>query len=95
MNDGQLERSINSIGKACFVKYFDNFSNKSISREDLIEKLMETEGYKESGCVTRVAQARRIIDAGRSKDALIIIASSNRVPLAVSKRANQLALDMF
>lgn len=94
MNNEQLERSINSIGKGCFVKYFEEFSNMSISKEDLIERLMKTEGYKESGSTTRVSQARRIINAGRAKDALLIIASSNRVPASVSKLASELALNV-
>lgn len=76
------------------MKYFLEFSNKGYSREDLIEILMKVERYKESGCITRISQARRIIDAERAKDALLIIASSNRVPLSISKRANELALAM-
>lgn len=94
MNDVQLERSINSIGKGCFVKYFDDFSNRILSREDLIEKLMKAEGYEESGSKTRATQARRIIDAGRARDALLIVSSSSRVPASVSERASELALEV-
>jgi len=46
MNDEQLQRSLQSIGKACFVKYLDTFSNPQISNEDLIDYLIAQESYK-------------------------------------------------
>jgi hypothetical protein len=94
MNNEQLNRSINSIGKGCFVKYFHEFSNELNSREDLIELLMNSEGYEESGCITRISQSRRIIKVGRSKDALSIIANSNRVPRPMRECATQLAHEL-
>ena len=90
MNEEQLQRSLQSIGKECFVKYFEEFSDSSKSNEDLIELLMSNEGYTESGCKTRVSQSRRIIRSGRARDALRIIAGSGRVPDRVSKRASTL-----
>ena len=30
MNDQQLERNLQSVGMACFVKYFDEFANPSL-----------------------------------------------------------------
>ena len=78
MDDKQLERSLQSIGKECFVKYFEDFMNSRLKNGDLIELLMSSEGYEESGCKTRVSQSRRIIDAGRADDALNIIMASQR-----------------
>ncbi len=80
MNDQQLERALQSIGKGCFIKYFENFSNPNISKEDLIDILMKNEGYMESGCKTRISQSRRIIDSGKTNEALNIILKSERVP---------------
>ena len=79
MNDEQLQRSLQSIGKACFVKYLDTFSNSQISNEDLIDYLIAQESYKESGARTRVTQARRIIREGRTADALHMVMSSLRI----------------
>ena len=91
MNNEQLKRSLQSIGMACFVKYFPQFSDASISKEDLIELLMRREGYMESGCKTRVTQSRRVIASGMAVDALLIVASSARVPGDLSTVAGKLA----
>jgi len=92
MDDVQLDRSLQSIGKACFVKYFELFSDSKLKDHDLIDLLMKHEGYKESGALTRVSQSRRIIREGRAKDALKIISGSGRVPEEVRKQAHLLML---
>ncbi len=90
MDDNQLYRSIQSIGQECFVKYFKDFSNQSLSNEFLIELLMKNEGYKESGCITRITQARRIINSGRAKDALLKITKSKRLSKSLVSLAESL-----
>jgi hypothetical protein len=72
------------------IKYFQEFCNPRLSREDLIEILMTKEGYAESGSTTRVTQSRRIISAGRADDALKIIAESYGVDYQSRKRAEVL-----
>ena len=91
MNDDQLDRTLQSIGMKCFVKYFHEFCNTSLSSGDLIELLMKEEGYTESGCRTRVSCARRIIQAGRAKDALIKISKSDRVEQPFADQARKIA----
>jgi len=91
MNDAQLERSLRSIGMACFVKYFSKFSDVSMSNNDLIALLKREENYVESGCRTRVTQSRRIIANGRAQDALLLVASAARVPDEISAAAGKLA----
>jgi len=93
MDDSQLYRSIQSIGQECFVKYFKDFSNQNLSNEYLIELLMKNEGYKESGCITRITQSRRIINSGRAKDALFKITKSKRLPKSVISHAKGLYLN--
>ena len=90
MDDQQLDRCLRSIGKGCFVKYFEEFSNSRYSREDLIEILMSTEGYEESGSRTRVSQSRRIIQSGRADDALQMVIASERLPNDVRELARAL-----
>jgi len=79
MDDNQLDRSLRSIGKKCFVDYYDKFSDSRLSNADLIELLMKNEGYKESGCKTRVSQSRRIIKSGMSINALKEILKSSKL----------------
>ncbi len=40
MTDDQLDRSLRSIGKGCFVVYFCQFADPSLSNSDVIEMLM-------------------------------------------------------
>ena len=94
MNDLQLDRSIRSIGKTCFVKYYGMFSRRNLANEEVVEALMSNEGYMESGARTRVSQSRRIINSGRAKDALDIIALSSRLPEKVVSEARRLASTM-
>ena len=46
----------------------------------MIELLVRKEGYTEGGAGIRVSYARRIIEAGRAKDALIEIGGSDLLP---------------
>ncbi len=92
MNDKQLERCLRSIGKECFVKYYELFRDRSWSKGDLIEHLITIEGYQESGCITRISQSRRIFDDNRKYDALVIIISSNRLSMGIIEKARKLML---
>jgi hypothetical protein len=91
MNNDQLSRSLQSIGMACFVKYFQQFSDKSLSNDDLIGILMRQESYAKSGCITRVTQARKIIANEKSVVALRLVEKSVRISDEVSAEASRLA----
>ncbi len=88
------DRCLRSTGKACFVKHFDAFTDLRVSNDDLIDLLMKSEGYMESGSRTRVLQSRRIINSGRGRDALNLIASSERVPEDIRRRARKLSNEL-
>ena len=92
MTDDQLERSLRSIGKGCFVEYFCQFADLNLSNSDVTEILMRQEGYAENGSRTRVSQARRIIGSGRAEDALRNVIQSDRIPnyARVAARAREL-----
>ena len=80
VNDNQLERTLRSIGKACFVNYFTEFSDPSLSDEAVARILVEREGWDDAATLHfRVRGARRIIEADRDKDALMSIANSPRM----------------
>ena len=84
MNDNQLERTLQSIGKACFLKYFTEFSDHSLSDEAVAGILVEREDWDEAATLHfRVRGARRIIKAGRAQDALML-ADTPRVRRAIS-----------
>ena len=76
MTDQQLQRNLQTVGMACFVKYFDEFANPSLPHSTVVQILEGREPYTEKSCNSRVGHARMIIKAGRANDALLLIAAS-------------------
>ena len=76
MNEQQLVGTLKSVGMRCFVKYFRQFCDPSLSNEAVAAQIEEAEQYSRKTCRTRTSGARRIINAGRGRDALTIIANS-------------------
>ena len=79
MDDNQLERNLISVGKECFVTYFEQFDNCELSNQDIARRIQEDRGYTWKSCQSRTGHARSIIRAGRKRDALEKIRDSERV----------------
>jgi len=77
MNDDELVRKLQSVGKACFVKYYSLFSSDRVDRADIVETLKSENTYTENSCISRAGHARAIVLAGRSCDALNMVVASN------------------
>ena len=88
MHDYQLSDALNSMGKACFVEYYCEFADFSLSNKEVIELLMRN--YTKGVSINRVSRARSIIRAGRAKDALTIISQASRVSPQAAARAKEL-----
>jgi hypothetical protein len=86
-----LERLLRSIGKATFVKYYYSFRDKS--RDYCITNFEEN--YTDKAKTSRTNHAQRIFRDGLEKEALIIIAESNRVDSKSSARAKEILLKEF
>ena len=76
MNEQELVRTLNSVGMRCFIKYFRQFCDPSLSNEDVAAQIEEAERYTLKDCRSRTSGARRIIRAGRGRDVLEKIARS-------------------
>lgn len=76
MNDYQLERTLRSIGMACFVKYFRFFADPSFSKNKIVE-IMDRNGETWSTKASRANNGRRICRENRHKDALQLVVCSN------------------
>jgi len=70
-----LIRTLNSIGKSTFVKYYYYFKNES--RNACISAFIEN--YTDKAKSTRTGHAQRIFREGMQKDALNLIINSTRV----------------
>ena len=80
-----LERTLNSIGKSTFVKYYYNFRDKS--RDECIRVF--DEDYTDKAKSTRTGHAQRIFRENRNIEALKIIVASNRVDFETTKKAKE------
>lgn len=81
-----LVRTLNSIGKSAFVKYYYNFKNET--RDACIAAF--TENYTDKAKSTRTGHAQRIFREGMQKDALQLIINSNKVGDETIARAREI-----
>ena len=96
MNQDQFTRNLQSVGQSCFIKFFKIFSSKSLSREDIIEKLKSETSYTEKSCISRTGHAQSIIKNGFSKKALetVIASDSPKVSSETKEQARQFLLNL-
>ena len=93
MNDDELTRKLNSIGKQIFVKHFALFEQYGlgrITRAQAIDELVKLGVSNKAGAGIRAGNAKLIFEANRAQDALSIIIESNRIPLPVLAEARRL-----
>ena len=81
-----LERTLNSVGKSTFVKYYYDFRDKS--RDECIKAFSEDYSDKAKG--TRTGHAQRIFNENKNLEALEIIATSSRVDIQTLQRAREI-----
>lgn len=86
-----LQRTLNSVGKACFVRYFEVFASEE-PIENVLELLLNEEGYTEKASRTRINNARKIIRNGLSILALqaVIHSKHSAISPELKNKAQQL-----
>ena len=75
MNDYQLKRTLQSIGMACFVKYFRFFEDPTFSVNRIV-LIMDKNGETWSTKSSRANNGRRICREKRGEDALRLVVGS-------------------
>ena len=91
MTDQQLKRNLQTAGMACFVKYFDALTNLALPNPEVVKIVQQHESYADQSCKSRVSHARSVIRAGRTHDALLLIAASASVKSEIAEQAKTLA----
>jgi hypothetical protein len=76
MDDQQLRRNLQTIGKTFFIKYFELLNDPSNSADHLVNIIVESEKYDDAWAKVRVDCSRNIFKEGRRNDALKIISES-------------------
>jgi len=89
MDKDRLNRYLNSVGKECFVKYFQLFIDLNIPNYEVAETILKEKGYTEKACNSRTGHARMIIREGGAKEALRIITESKRLNEKIVELARQ------
>jgi len=96
VNEEELIRKLNSVGKEKFVTYFDlfrDYSNGNLSREACIERLVVENVSNENGASIRCSNAKKIFDEGMSSDALEVVASSRKIHADIRNTARERLLE--
>lgn len=83
-----VERALNSIGKKCFIDYYDDFKNCN-NKETLARKLLSNNNKTTSitAQMTRINYAQWIFDNNHEKKALYIIINSKRLDDVTKRKA--------
>jgi len=93
----EIERALNSVGKACFIRYYKIFADENYSNTEIAIILSDENGYTDKACQTRTSKARTIIKNGWTCPALELIQSSSRlapsVRMASQEIFNELCLE--
>lgn len=83
-----LIRTLNSVGKSTFVKYYYCFKDKN--RDECIAQF--DEDYTDKAKSTRTGHAQRIFRENKNLEALEIIINSGRVDEVTREQAKQILL---
>jgi len=96
VNNEELIRKLNSVGKAIFTEYysiFQSYGKGNISKENCIELLVSNKVSNDSGAAIRCSNAKLILQSNMECMALKIITESKRLPINTIKTAKQLMND--
>ena len=83
-----LQRQLNSVGKAIFVKYYYYFSNSNYYSTEVVIKIIK-ENYSKKSKKSRISHAHMIFNNNLSVVALKIILKS-KVPEEIKQQAQNI-----
>lgn len=90
MNQDRLKRKLQSIGKTCFIKYYEMFKDENCLNESLVMLISNNENYSIVATATRVNCARWIVRHNLTKEALEIITNSKKLDKTIKVKALEL-----
>lgn len=93
MDINTLNRRLNSIGKAAFVKHFSDFkayASGQLSKTGCIDKIVSAGTSNWDGANIRCSNAKMIFDANMQNQALELVVNAKRVPRDIIHRAKDL-----
>ena len=92
MDEAKLEEYLRMVGKANFVKYFEQLNDPTLTNQAVAEYIVDDSGCSSKSALgRRVGPARSIIRAGQSRAAMLLISDSNRLPRHIVESAARIA----
>lgn len=96
MNEQEIARKLNSIGRAFFVGNFSTlkqYSDGSLSKKKCIDSFVMKGVCNEAGAAIRCGNAKALFLAKEERDALICASNSMRLSLDIRIEAARLIAD--
>ena len=93
MNDQEMIRNLNSVGKTIFVSYFllfVSYAKGEISKDKCIDKLIDDNVSNYNGAAIRCGNAKRIFDEKMECDALAIVSDSGRLSPEIIQKSKEI-----
>lgn len=87
--NNKIKSALATIGKGCFVKYYEYFLDGDYTNKELVEILQNNEGYNNKSSIVRVSRSRQLIKEKLSRKAFELIVNAN-VEESVKSRAREL-----
>ena len=93
MDEAKVETYLGMVGKQTFVTYYELLADFDFRDDELADLIASDLGCTFDDAMSwRVKPARKLIQAGRAKVALLIASRSPRLPGEVTRMASKLAL---
>ncbi len=93
MNENELVRKLNSVGKKAFIMCFDlylDYAEGKISKMSCVSQQVAIGLSNERGAAIRCGNAKAIFQGQMVREALEIISSSTRIPMETVNGAREL-----
>ena len=98
MEEQELIRKLNSVGKKIFVEYFFTFQSYAkgqLSRENCIELLVTNKVSNANGAAIRCGNAKLIFEAIMEYHALEIVTESTRLSYDIIDNAQKIIAEYY
>lgn len=87
--NNKIKSALATIGKGCFVKYYEYFIDDEYTNKELVELLQHNEGYNTKSSTVRVSRSRQLIKERLSRKAFEAVVNAN-VEESIKLRAREL-----
>ena len=92
MDESRVKTYVDMVGKETFVTFYVQLSDLSQPEQVVAEFIASELGCTyDNALAFRVKPARRIIEAGQSRAAMLLVSDSNRLPRHIVESAARIA----